>query len=153
VIELSPEQRQAIAHGEALRIVDPLTHDAYVLVRADEFERLVGSPPRPLHEPNPEISPMRLRSMQAFWRDLPGLLSVRRNRKKWAAYRGDERVIIARTEVDGYQECFRRGLSRGEFFVGWLDPAPDGIPPWGTYESDRSLYEFSEIGEPPLDDE
>lgn len=152
MIELSPEQRQAIAQGGALRIVDPLTHDAYVLVRAEEFERLAGAT-RLVDQPNPEISPMRLRSMQAFWRDLPGLLEVRRNRKKWAAYHGDERVAIARSQIDAYQECFRRGLTRGEFFVGWLNPTPDGIPPWGTYESDRSLYEYSEIDEPPLDDE
>lgn len=133
MIELNPEQRQAMA-------------------QAEEFERLVALPPLE-HRPHPEIPPMVLRSMQAFWRDLPGLLQVRRNRKKCAAYHGDERVIIARSEVDAYQECFRRGLNRGEFYVGWLEPTPDGIPPWGTYESDRSLYEYSEIDEPPLDDE
>jgi hypothetical protein len=152
MIDLTPEQRQAIAQGEALRVIDPLTHDAYVLVRADEFERLVGAPPT-VHQPHPEIPPMVLRSMQAFWRDLPGLLQVRRNRKKWAAYHGDERVAITRSDVDAYQECFRRGLKHQEFYVGWLEPTPDGIPPWGTYESDRSLYEYSEIGDPPLDDE
>lgn len=152
MIELSPEQRQAMAQGEALRIVDPSTHDAYVLIRAEEFERLVGAP-RSLHEPNPEIPPMVLRSMQAFWRDLSGLLEVRRNRKKWAAYHGDERVAITRSDVEAYQECFRRGLKDEEIYVGWLEPTSDGIPPWGTYESDRSLYEYSEIGDPPLDDE
>jgi hypothetical protein len=142
-----------MAQGEALRIIDPLTHDAYVLVRADEFERLVGAPRRPVDQPHPAIRPMMLRSMQVFWRDLPGLLENRRNHKKWAAYHGDERVAITRSQVDAYQECFRRGLERGEFYVGKLEPAPDGIPPWGTYESDRSLYEFTEPGEPPLDDE
>jgi hypothetical protein len=153
MIELSPEQRQAMAQGEALRIVDPLTHDAYVLVRADEFERLVGAPQRHADQPHPEIRPMMLRSMQAFWRDLPGLLMHRRNHRKWAAYHGNERVVIARSEVAAYQECFRRGLKRGEFYVGKLEPAPDGLPPWGTYESDRSFYEATDPDEPPLDDE
>lgn len=152
MIELSPEQRQAIAQGEALRIVDPSTHDAYVLVRADAFERMVGSPPRLRHEPNPEIPPMVLRSMRAFWRDLPSLLEVRRSRKKWAAYHGDERVTIARSEVDAYQECFRRGLKDEEIYVGILEADPDGIPPWGTLEGDRSLYEFTDMDEPPADD-
>ena len=39
---------------------------------------------------------------------------------------------------------FRRGLNRGEFFVGKLEAEPDGIPPWGTFESDRSLYEATD---------
>ena len=33
MIELSAEQRQAIAQGEAVRIIDPLTQGAYVLLR------------------------------------------------------------------------------------------------------------------------
>ena len=41
---------------------------------------------------------MMLRSKQAFWRDLPELLKKRRNRRKWAAYHGDERVAITRSE-------------------------------------------------------
>jgi hypothetical protein len=153
MIELDSEQRQAIAQGRPVRIVDPLTHDAYVLVRAEDYERLAEAPQRPLDQPSPEIKPMALRSMQAFWRDLPGLLMHRRNHRKWVAYHGDERVAITRSQVDAYQECFRRGLNSGEFYVGRLAPAPDGIPPWGTYESDRSLYEYTDPDEPPLDDE
>ena len=61
---------------------------------------------------------MVLRSQQAFWRDLPGLLKDRRNRGKWAAYHGEERVAIARSEVDAYQACFRRGLNRGDSTSG-----------------------------------
>ena len=125
-------------------IIDPLTHDAYVLVRAEDYERLAGAPQRPAEGAPPEISPEMLRSMQAFWRDLPGLLEKRRNHKKWAAYHGDERVAIARSEVDAYQECFRRGLKRGDFYVGWLKADPDGIPPWGTCQCDWSFYEFTD---------
>ena len=33
MIELNPEQRQAVAHGEPVRIIDPSTHDTYILVR------------------------------------------------------------------------------------------------------------------------
>jgi hypothetical protein len=153
MIELDTEQRQAIAQGLPVRIIDPVTHAAYVLVRAEDYERVAEALPRPVDQPNPDIRPMRLRSMQAYWRDLPRLLMDRRNHRKWAAYHGDERVAIARSQVDAYQECFRRGLNRGEFYVGKLKPAPDGIPPWGTYESDRSLYEYTEPGEPPLDNE
>ena len=152
MIELNPEQRRAMAEGEALRIIDPVTQDAYVLLRADDFERMAGPPGLSASEPNPKISPMMFRSMQAFWRDLPKLLMQRRNQKKWAAYHGNERVIIARSEVDAYQECFRRGLKRGRFYVGKLEPDPNGIPPWGTIESDRSFYEFTDPDEPPVND-
>lgn len=150
MIRLTSVQRAAIEAGRPVAIVDPLTHDDYVLIRAEEYERLAGERPAMTHEPSPDIAPMVLRSMQAFWRDLPGLLQKRRNRKKWAAYHGDERVIIARSEVDAYQECFRRGLVRGEFYVGWLREEPEEVPPWGTFESDRSLYEFGD--EFPADD-
>ena len=152
MIELNSEQRQAMAQGQPVQIIDPLTHDAYVLVRAEEYARLAGAPQRPAGQPHPEIAPLMLRSMQAFWRDLPELLKKRRNRGKWAAYHGEERVVIARSEVDAYQECFRQGLKRGEFYVGWLEPDPEGIPPWGTFQSDRSLYEFTDPDEPPPDD-
>jgi hypothetical protein len=152
MIELNPEQRQAMAQGEPVHIIDPESDDAFVIVPADVYARLAGEPRRPEGEPRPEISPMVLRSMQAFWRDLPTLLMKRRNHKKWAAYHGDERVAITRSDVDAYQECFRRGLKHEEIYVGWLRPDPDGIPPWGTIESDRSFYEFTDPDEPPVDD-
>jgi hypothetical protein len=148
MIELNAEQRQAVAQGEPVQIVDPLTHDAYVLLRAEVFARLSGVLPRPVGQPNPEISPLMLRSQQAFWQDLPGLLKVKRNRGKWAAYHGEERVAIWRTEVEAYQECFRRGLKRGESYVGKLEADPDGIPPWGTLQSDWSLYEGTDEDPP-----
>ena len=135
-----------------MRIVDPVTQDAYVLVPAAEYERLAGAPQRPADQPHPEIAPLMLRSQQAFWRDLPGLLMNRRNHRKWAAYHGEDRVAITRSKVDAYQECLRRGLNRGEFYVGKLDAHPDGIPPWGTIECDRSLYEATDPDEVPLDD-
>jgi hypothetical protein len=153
MIELNTEQRQAMAQGQPVRIIDPVTHDAYVVVPAAEYERLAGAPPPPAGQPHPEIAPLMLRSQQAFWRDLPGLLMDRRNLRKWAAYHGEDRVAIAKSEVDAYQECFRRGLNRGEFYVGKLDAHPDGIPPWGTIECDRSLYEATDPDEAALDDE
>ncbi len=146
MVVLSAEQRRAI--GEAgdlpVPIIDPVTHDAYVLVRAEVYARLAGAPQRPAHQPNPEIPPLVLRSQQAFWRDLPELLKDKRNRGKWVAYHGEERVAIRRSDVDAYQECFRRGLKHEEFYVGRIEADPDGIPPWGTLEGDWSLYEVTE---------
>ena len=57
---------------------------------------------------------------------------------------GRSELLCARSDVEAYQECFRRGLKHGEFYVGMLEADPDGIPPWGTFEGDRSLYEFTE---------
>ncbi len=153
MIELNTEQRQAMAQGQPVRIIDPLTHEAYVLVRSEEYARLAEAREPLGGQSHPKIPPMLLRSQQAFWRDLPGLLMDRRNHRKWAAYHGEDRVAITPSEVDAYQECLRRGLTRGEFYVGKLDAHPDGIPPWGTIECDRSLYEATDPGEAPLDDE
>jgi hypothetical protein len=42
--------------------------------------------------------------------------------RQWVAYHGDERVGFGRSKSDLYQECFRRGLRRGEFVVRRIDP-------------------------------
>jgi hypothetical protein len=67
MIELTPEQRQALEqqNGEPVRVVDPATHDVYVLVRAEVYERLAGvkKPPAPAAPP---CQPLRQRV-----RDLP----------------------------------------------------------------------------------
>ena len=77
MIELNTEQRQAMAQGQPVRIIDPETQDAYVLFRAVDYARLEGPLPRPVGQPHPEIPPMVLRSEQAFWRDLPGRARMR----------------------------------------------------------------------------
>jgi hypothetical protein len=146
MVVLSPEQRRAIgeAGGQPVPIIDPLTQDAYVLVRAEVFARLAEVPQPPAQQPNPEIPPLILRSQPAFWQDLPELLKDKRNRGKWVAYHGAERVAFSRSDVEAYQECLRRGLNRGELYVGRVEADPDGIPPWGTLEGDWSLYEATE---------
>ena len=150
MVVLSPEQRQAIgeAGGQPVPIIDPLTHDAYVLVRAEVYARLATVPQPPVTPAQSGDSAPVLRSQQAFWQDLPELLKDKRNRGKWVAYHGTERVALTRSDVEAYQECFRRGLERGEFYVGRVEADPDGIPPWGTLEGDWSLYEATE-GTPP----
>jgi hypothetical protein len=148
MIELNAEQRQAIAKGEPVRLVDPSTQDAYVLVRADVYASLDAELPRAGEEPNPEILPSMLRAQRAFWRDLPQLLEDKRNRGKWVAYHGEERVALTRSDVEAYQECLRRGLKHAEYYVGKIEADPEGMPPWGTLEADWSLYEVTE-GPPP----
>jgi hypothetical protein len=152
IIELTPEQRQTVEKGEPVRLVDAVTRETLVLMKAEVYERLGGVLPRDAEEPPAGINPQMLRSMQAYWRDLPELLKVKRNRGRWVAYHGDERVGLGKTQTEMYQQCFRRGLQRGEFYVGKIETDPDGIPPWGTFQSDWSLYEVTEDeeeGAPP----
>ncbi len=144
MIELNLEQRQAIAQGEPVRIVDPVTHDAYVVVQADVYARLAETASQSAEASPPRIAPMMLRSQQAFWRDLPSLLLTRRNHGKWAAYHGDECVAMMPSNIDAYQECFRRWLKRGEFYVGKIEASLDGIPPWGTIECEHGLVEVTD---------
>src|SRR5262249_32455715 len=118
---------------------------------AAEYERLAGAPQRPAGQPHPEIAPLMLRSQQAFWRDLPGLLMDRRNHRKWAADHREERVAIARSKGDAYQECLPPRLPPGEYSVGKLEAHADGIPPWGTLQGDWSLYEATDPGKAPPD--
>ncbi len=57
MIELKPEQRQAVAQGEPVRIIDPLTHDAFVVDRAEVYARLVAVRQRPAEQPDRRFRP------------------------------------------------------------------------------------------------
>jgi hypothetical protein len=94
MIELSPEQRQAVRQqpDEPVRLVDPETREAYVLIRAHAYVQITGGKSREPDQVPADIPPGLLRSQQAFWRDLPGLLKDHRTRGKWVAYHRDERV-------------------------------------------------------------
>jgi hypothetical protein len=125
-----------------VRLVDEATHGAYVLVRAEVFERMAGLLPPPEREPPAGIDPQMLRSMRAFWRDLPELLARRSRSRRFVAYHGDDRIGFGRTQTGLYRECFRRGLRRGEFYVGLLEERE--APPWGGTPLEQSLYEGSD---------
>src|SRR5437588_8594996 len=118
MIELTHEQRQAVHQGEPVRVRDPDSQDAYVVVRAEVYDRLGGPLARPGADPAAGIDPRLLRSMQAFWRDLPQLQRDPRTRGKWVAYDGDQRTGFGSTQAEVYQASFGRGLRRGEFYVG-----------------------------------
>jgi len=154
MIELTPEQRQALdrQNGEAVRVVDPATKDTYILIREEVFSRRSEVVLPISQEPPADMDPQLFRCMRAYWRDLPELLKDKRNRGKWAAYRGDERVCVGKTQAEVYQECYRRGMEREEFYVGLIQEEPGDLPPWAVLEVDRSLYEFTELGEPPSED-
>ncbi len=121
MIELTPEQRQAVEHGEAVRVVDSATRDALVVVRAEVFARIASGTQRASEKPPLEIPPRIRRSQEAFRRELPGLLRDRRTFHQWIAYHGDQRVGISSTAESLQRECLRRGLQDDEYYIGWID--------------------------------
>jgi len=56
----------------------------------------------------------------AFERDAPSL--CREHSGEWVAYHGDERIGLAATRAEAWQECLRRGLPEGEFWVFDIQP-------------------------------
>ena len=81
---LSAELRQEIEKaGDApVRIEDPETHSAYVLLKAEVYERIV---PRLVGEDasTEQIPEGIRRSKEAFLRDLPDLLTRKRWHGRW----------------------------------------------------------------------
>jgi hypothetical protein len=136
MIELTPEQRQAVErqNGEPVRVVDPATQHAYVILRAEDYQRLVGVPARPVEEPELEVPAILRRGAEAFWRDLPELLKKWRYRGKWVVYLGDERIGIARDADDLIRECVRRGIPISDYYLDLIERRQ--YPPWHTIDLD-----------------
>ena len=61
-----------------------------------------------------------VKSIAAFRRDLPELLTTHRGR--WVAYHGDERIGFGRRHTPLYQQCLRQGLAPVEFVVTLVEP-------------------------------
>ena len=83
-------------------------------------------------DPTAGIPPGILRSQQAFWRDLPELLRNRRNRGRWAAYHGDERIGVDADDRKLLREIRRRGISADDYYLGRIEP--EDQPPWEPIE-------------------
>jgi hypothetical protein len=116
--ELSESLRKALEKEQPLRLRDPHTDRVYVLIQAEEFDRLSQEEGLP---------PAVARSKRAFLRDLPSLLQDGKNDRWCVAYAGDERVGIAQSEADLVRECQRRGLKRDQYFLGVVAPQDPGI--------------------------
>jgi hypothetical protein len=125
---LTPEQRQLIeqAGEKPIRLEDPETQQAYTLIRADLYEQV-----RDILEPMSAVDigvPEGIRrSQEAFWRDLPQLLSRRKLRAQWVCYHGDEQVGIGTYEAL-IRECLQRGLPDDSYHLDRI--VPRELPPW-----------------------
>jgi hypothetical protein len=120
---LTPEQRRLVeqAGDRPVRIDDPEMQQAYVLIRADVYERV-----RDVIEPKSGEQihvPEGIReSQEAFFRDLPQLLNDRSLWGRYVAYHGNERIGIAGDDAPLIRECLHRGLKREQYDILIIEP-------------------------------
>jgi hypothetical protein len=115
---ITPEQRHEIEHAGAIRIEDPETHAAYVVLKAEVYERIKSL----LAKHQDEIPAGIRRSQDAFLRDLPELLKDESLLGQCVAYYGDERVGIAPSDEPLIREINRRGIQDDEFDLFVIRP-------------------------------
>ena len=138
---LTPELRQEIekAGPNPVRLEDPDTHTAYVLLRAEEYDRL--KPNLTSEQISPEQVPEGIRrSKEAFLRELPALLARKRLHGRWVIYHGNLQLGIARRGDKLLRKCAKLGLRNDEIYVGVIEPhctEPEEI--------EHSLFEYDEI--------
>lgn len=127
---ITPEQRHEIEQAGAVRIEDPETHAAYVVLKAEIYERI-----KPLLANGQDEIPEGIRrSQDAFFRDLPELLKDDSLLGQCVAYFGDERIGIAPSDEPLIREINRRGIPDDEFDLFVIRPqgrAPEEV----TYPS------------------
>jgi hypothetical protein len=115
---ITPEQRHEIEQVGAIRLEDAETHAAYVILKAEVYERL-----KPIIENGHEEIPEGIhRSQDAFLRDLPELLKDESLLGQCVAYCGDERIGIAPSDEPLIREINRRGLQDNEFDLFVIKP-------------------------------
>ena len=108
---ITPEQRHELEQAGAVRIEDAETHEAYVALKAEVYERI-----KPLlAKDEDEIPALIRRSQDAFFRDLPELLKDESLLGYCVAYCGDERIGIAPSDEPLIREINRRGIKDDEF--------------------------------------
>jgi hypothetical protein len=115
---ITPEQRHEIDRAGTVRIEDPETHAAYVIVKAEAFERIESL----LENGREEIADGIRRSQDAFFRDLPELLRDKVLLGQCVAYCGDERIGIAPSDEPLIREINRRGIKDDEFDLFVIRP-------------------------------
>jgi hypothetical protein len=93
--------------------------------RAAQIKALLQSDPPPMIQ----------KSIEAFRRDLPELLTTHKG--KWVAYHGDAQLGFGRTQTELYVECFRRGLTRDDFVVGFVEA--------GAFDPDEEFEVTSDV--------
>jgi hypothetical protein len=115
---ITPEQRHEIEQAGVIRIEDPETHAAYVVLKAEVYERI-----KPLLAKDQDETPEGIRrSQDAFFRGLPELLKDESLLGQCVAYCGDERIGIAPSDEPLIREINRRGIQDDEFDLFVIRP-------------------------------
>jgi hypothetical protein len=139
---LTPELRREIetAGGNPVPLEDPATRASYVLLRAEQYDRLkpVARCDKMLTEQVPE----GIRgSTEAFLRELSGLLARKRLHGSSVIYHDNVRVGISRRGDKLLRRAHRLGLTSDQFYLGEVEP----LSPEQPEEIERSFFEFEEI--------
>jgi hypothetical protein len=113
---LTAELRQEIAKtgGNPVRLEDPETNTAYVLLTAEEYDRLkpnLGSE----NVPTDQVPEGIRRSKEAFLRELPKLLARKRLHGRWVIYHDDVQIGISRRPDKLLRKCVKLGVKTASF--------------------------------------
>ena len=100
---LTPELRRELekSGGNPVRLEDPETNTAYVLLKAEEYDRL-NPGLRSENVPTEQVPEGIRRSREAFLRELPDLLRRKRLLYRWVLYYGDKQIgaIVKTIQTD-----------------------------------------------------
>lgn len=140
-LELTESQQQALREQiDPVELIDPHTQRRYILIAADQYDRMCGTMDNALdYAPPPDISPATLKAQQAFWKALPALLQSKKQLGKWAAFHGDTLLGIAAKEIDLMREIVRQNIPSDAFYIGRIEAR--NTPPWGTFEYESSQFD------------
>jgi len=138
---LTQELRQEIekARGNPVRLEDPETQTAYVLLRAEEYDRLKPDA-RCVNLLTEQVPEGIRRSKEAFLRALPGLLARKQLHGRWVIYHDNVQVGISRRGDKLLRKAHELGLRSDQFYLGVVEPhSPE------PEEIEHSLFEFEEF--------
>jgi hypothetical protein len=140
---LTPELKQEIekARGNPLRLEDPQTHATYVLLKAEDYDRLKPDL-RSEEAPTEQVPEGIQRSKAAFLRDLPGLLARKRLHGRWVLYKGNAQIGISRRADKLLRKAHKLGMKNEEFYLGAVEPHSTE-----PEEIEHSLFEYEELDE------
>lgn len=133
MIELTEQQRSELAGPQPVQVVDPVTKEIFVLLRSDEYARIMKT-----EKIEPDIDrqfqvPDGIRiSQETFLRDLPDLMANPKICDHWVLYHRTDRVGVAANPEKLRREIRRRGIPQGEYFMGVIchhEPDPEEIEP------------------------
>ncbi len=138
---LTPELRREIekSGGNPVRLKDPETDIDYVLLKAEQYDRL---------KPDPGCEDLQVdqvpegirRSKDAFLHELPGLLAQKRLHGRWALYQGDTQIGISRRPDKLLRKAAKLSLKNDEFYLGVIEPHSSELE-----EIEHSFFEFEEF--------